>query len=57
MSAQIRAQAMKDAGFGHAPYAETYTGNTQPYGAATIPPRTGRTVYVQPGDFQPELSG
>jgi len=37
MSAQIRAQAAKDAGFGHAPYAETYTGTTQPYSAATIP--------------------
>jgi TM2 domain-containing membrane protein YozV len=37
MSAQIRAQAMKDAGFGHAPYAETYTGTTQPYSAATTP--------------------
>jgi hypothetical protein len=37
MSAQIRAQATKDAGFGHAPYAETYTGTTQTYGAATTP--------------------
>jgi hypothetical protein len=37
MSAQIRAQATKDAGFGHAPYAETYTGNTQTYSAATAP--------------------
>lgn len=35
MSAQIRAQATKDAGFGHAPYAETYTGSTQTYSAAT----------------------
>jgi len=35
MSAQIRAQAMKDAGVGHAPYAETYTGTTQAYSAAT----------------------
>jgi hypothetical protein len=37
MSAQIRAQAMKDAGFAHAPYAETYTGTTQTYSAATNP--------------------
>ena len=38
MTAQIRAQAMKDSGFAHAPYADTYTGSTQPYGAASIPP-------------------
>jgi hypothetical protein len=37
MSAQIRAQATKDAGFGHAPYTETYTGSTQPYSPASIP--------------------
>ncbi len=37
MSAQIRAQAAKDAGFLHAPYAETYTGSSQPYNAATNP--------------------
>ena len=44
MSAQIRAQAMKDAGVGHAPYAETYTGTTQPYSAATtaVPFSPGR---------------
>ena len=37
MSAQIRAQAMKDAGFAHAPYAETYTGTSPAYGATTTP--------------------
>jgi TM2 domain-containing membrane protein YozV len=34
LSAQIRAQATRDAAFGHAPYADTYTGNTQAYSAA-----------------------
>jgi hypothetical protein len=38
MSAQIRAQAAKDAGVGHAPYAETYTGTTPPFGTAGMPP-------------------
>jgi TM2 domain-containing membrane protein YozV len=41
MSAQIRAQAMKDAGSVHAPYAETYTGSTQTYGAASTPAASG----------------
>jgi TM2 domain-containing membrane protein YozV len=37
ISAQIRAQATRDAGFGHAPYAETYTGTSQAYSASTTP--------------------
>src|ERR1700734_2971363 len=37
ISAQIRAQAARDAGFRHAPYAETYTGTTQAYSAASTP--------------------
>ncbi len=37
MSAQIRAQAARDAGYGHTPYAETFTGSTQPFGAGTNP--------------------
>jgi hypothetical protein len=37
MTAQIRAQAMRDSGLGHAPYSETYTGSTQPYNSAGIP--------------------
>jgi len=37
MSAQIRAQAMKEAGSPHAPYAETYTGTIPAYSAATTP--------------------
>ncbi len=37
MSAQIRAQATRDAGSGYAHYAETYTGNTQTYSAAPSP--------------------
>ena len=38
MTAQIRAQAMRDSGVGHAPYAKTYTGSAQPYTAANISP-------------------
>lgn len=37
MAAQIHAQAVKDAAFTYAPYAETYTGTSQPYDPA-IPP-------------------
>jgi hypothetical protein len=47
MSAQIRAHADKAAGFGHAPYAETYTGPSQAYDptlpmASVAPLPTGR---------------
>ncbi len=45
MSAQIRAQAMKDAGFGHAPYAETYTGRTPTFGAST-PAATSTATFT-----------
>ena len=46
MSAQIRAQAMKDAGSSYIPYTETYAGNPQPYNAATIPPAPGVPLTV-----------
>ena len=46
MSAQIRAQAMKDAGAGYASYAETYTGSAQTYSAATTP--AASTVPLTP---------
>ena len=43
MSAQIQAQAARDSGYTHAPYAETYTGAPPAYGAGpaystTVPP-------------------
>ena len=37
MAAQVQAQAMKDAGYAQAPYAETYTGTTPPY-STMVPP-------------------
>jgi TM2 domain-containing membrane protein YozV len=37
MTAQIQAQAFRDAGYAHAPYSETYTGAPPAYGA-TVPP-------------------
>jgi TM2 domain-containing membrane protein YozV len=36
-AAQAQAQATQSAGYGHTPYAETYTGATQPY-STTVPP-------------------
>jgi hypothetical protein len=37
MAEQIHAQALRDAGFGHAPYAQTYTGTASPYESVAIP--------------------
>lgn len=41
MSAQIRAQAMKDSGYAHAPYSETYTGPAPIYGGTITPDASG----------------
>jgi TM2 domain-containing membrane protein YozV len=37
-TAQIQAQAFRDAGYGHAPYSETYTGAPPAYGTTAPPP-------------------
>ncbi len=43
VSAQVQAQAVKDAGYRHAPYAETYTGVPPAYGTS-VPPAYGTAV-------------
>jgi hypothetical protein len=45
MAAQIQAQAMKDAGYGHAPYSETYIGAPPAYGTA-FPPAAPPTPEI-----------
>jgi hypothetical protein len=44
-TAQTQAQATKDSGYAHAPYAETYTGATQPY-STTAPPAATPTPEI-----------
>jgi TM2 domain-containing membrane protein YozV len=48
--AQAPAPAAQNAGYGHAPYAETYTGATQPY-STTVPPAATPTHELPPRPF------
>jgi hypothetical protein len=45
MSAQIQAQAIRDSGYSHAPYAETYTGAPPAYDT-TVPPAATPTPEI-----------
>jgi len=45
ISAQIQTQAIQDAGYGHAAYAETYTGAPPAYDT-TVPPATPPTLEI-----------
>jgi hypothetical protein len=51
MAEQIHTQALRDAGFGHAPYAQTYTGTASPYESVAIP--TPSSVVVPTGRHFP----